>query len=583
MAERKKRCEVKLKTFDMKRARILISILVLFIMPLPWLGGCMWRDFTGSDTPTPDGLQTLTTPQLTNLRQELIDYLQSKGIMFVTRKDWGAKDSTVPAQNITAIKGIVIHHSASSNTAQDWSKEVQRIQRDHMRQGWEDIGYNFLIDPNGKIYEGRITKDGFGIGFSNGQFFAVIGAHTAAESLNNKAIGINFLGCYQNAQEQADAKPGDKCSTGSPTPEALNAAKVLIEWLAAKIGKVSCFIIAHRDVELGKPHCPGWNVYVKLPEFREVAGVGNNVSLSATSFRFPAEGGNETITVTSTHWWQVYRGVDWIEIKQPPGYRFKSSYLPIRAIGYGNGSVIIMVKPNQSPQKRVGSVVIGGVLVVIEQQGKEKVATPKFDPAPGEFQGMIWVSISCATPEATIRYTTDGNKPTEKSPQYTEPILIARTTTLKARAFKSGLSPSDVATATYVIRIPTFLTQFWIFVHNTQVKKGWNWLELPDKGKNKIIKITTAKYMRIEEIEPGKKWRIGFEDLTEEVNESVDWDYDEPLLEIELLNPQTRELLVRGLRITGVYRHDLGFGNQYVYKDLGGGDVFDFGTWRVKY
>ena len=59
------------------------------------------------------------------------------------------------------------------------------------------------------------------------------------------------------------------------------------------------------------------------------------------------------------------------------------------------------------------------------------------------------MEISCATEGATIRYTTDGTEPEETSTGYTGPITITETTTIKAKAFKGGLDPSETATATY--------------------------------------------------------------------------------------------------------------------------------------
>ena len=52
-----------------------------------------------------------------------------------------------------------------------------------------------------------------------------------------------------------------------------------------------------------------------------------------------------------------------------------------------------------------------------------------------------------------------------------------------------------------------------------------------------LVSIYAYKYIRIEEIKQGKKWRIGFEDFTEELgyDYAVDYDYDDPLLEIELI------------------------------------------------
>jgi len=85
--------------------------------------------------------------------------------------------------------------------------------------------------------------------------------------------------------------------------------------------------------------------------------------------------------------------------------------------------------------------------------GTVMVGTPSFNPAPGTYTGSAVVSISCATSGAAIRYTTDGSTPTSGSTQYSGPITITSTTTIKAKAFKSGSDPSSVATATYTIAV----------------------------------------------------------------------------------------------------------------------------------
>jgi len=88
------------------------------------------------------------------------------------------------------------------------------------------------------------------------------------------------------------------------------------------------------------------------------------------------------------------------------------------------------------------------------------VATPTFDPSPGTYASTQDVSISCATPEATIHYTTDGSEPNESSDIYASPIPVSAATTLKARAYKSGWTPSDVAAGVYIIiEVPTVTTQ----------------------------------------------------------------------------------------------------------------------------
>ncbi len=82
---------------------------------------------------------------------------------------------------------------------------------------------------------------------------------------------------------------------------------------------------------------------------------------------------------------------------------------------------------------------------------QETVATPTFSPAEGSYFEPQQVTISCATEGATICYTTDGSDPNENSAQFTPgvPLNISETTTVKAKAYKSGYTPSNIASATY--------------------------------------------------------------------------------------------------------------------------------------
>ncbi len=83
--------------------------------------------------------------------------------------------------------------------------------------------------------------------------------------------------------------------------------------------------------------------------------------------------------------------------------------------------------------------------------GTATVAIPTFSPAGGTYTSAQTVSISCATSGATIRYTTNGSEPTAASTQYTAPISVSGTTTIKAKAFKSSMNDSATASATYTI------------------------------------------------------------------------------------------------------------------------------------
>ena len=88
-------------------------------------------------------------------------------------------------------------------------------------------------------------------------------------------------------------------------------------------------------------------------------------------------------------------------------------------------------------------------------QPTQQVATPTFNPAQGEYTEAQNVTITCATVDATIHYTTDGTEPTAESAVYAEPIAVGETTTIKAIAMKAGMTNSEIATATYTINIPS--------------------------------------------------------------------------------------------------------------------------------
>ena len=84
----------------------------------------------------------------------------------------------------------------------------------------------------------------------------------------------------------------------------------------------------------------------------------------------------------------------------------------------------------------------------------ETVASPTFDPPAGTYTSAQDVTMNCATTDASIYYTLDGSDPDESSTLYSSPLAVPATTTIKARAYKSGMNPSPVATAVYTINIP---------------------------------------------------------------------------------------------------------------------------------
>lgn len=93
-----------------------------------------------------------------------------------------------------------------------------------------------------------------------------------------------------------------------------------------------------------------------------------------------------------------------------------------------------------------------GVSVASFTISEAPVEAPTFSPDAGTFPAAVTVELACATSGADIRYTTDGLDPTESSSLYATPLVLTTNTTVKARGFKTGLTPSVVSLSAYVIR-----------------------------------------------------------------------------------------------------------------------------------
>ncbi len=77
------------------------------------------------------------------------------------------------------------------------------------------------------------------------------------------------------------------------------------------------------------------------------------------------------------------------------------------------------------------------------------VATPTITPNGGNFSGSVSVAMQSATSGASIHYTTNGSTPTQSSTLYSGTMNVTSSTTINAKAFRSGYSPSTVASASF--------------------------------------------------------------------------------------------------------------------------------------
>ncbi|HXN73358.1 MAG TPA: chitobiase/beta-hexosaminidase C-terminal domain-containing protein, partial [Candidatus Acidoferrales bacterium] len=86
---------------------------------------------------------------------------------------------------------------------------------------------------------------------------------------------------------------------------------------------------------------------------------------------------------------------------------------------------------------------------------ESQAAAPVFSPAAGSYGPNVQVTITSATPGASIFYTTDGSTPTSGSTVYSGPLTVTASTTFNAIAISSGLIQSTVSTAAYTIQDQT--------------------------------------------------------------------------------------------------------------------------------
>jgi len=191
-------------------------------------------------------------PTTEEARQRTLASSPTEGPLIIPRSAWGADETwmTRPPE-YRAPRTFIIHHTATANDDPDPAATVRAIYYYHaVTLNWGDIGYNYLIDQHGNIYEGRYGGEG------------VVGMH--ARRYNWGSIGIALLGDYEEA----------------PVPMATQDSLIqLLAWKGTEhfihpqrdiffIDTILPTIMGHRDC-IPSTICPGQYAYDLLPTIRQ--------------------------------------------------------------------------------------------------------------------------------------------------------------------------------------------------------------------------------------------------------------------------------------------------------------------------
>lgn len=202
-------------------------------------------------------------------------FAADQGSSIISRAAWGSPDPQGTMFKGTALEWplvgspvnqVFIHHTVNSNYQKDPAAVVRGIWEFHAKtRGWGDIGYNFLIDHNGTIYEGRAGGDN------------IVGGHVL--SYNTGSLGVAVIGCFDKNSATCNELNGG--TTSAPSNSVLHGLTELLAWKTTNFEidpkathtfcGSSCLnlhtIASHKDAN--QTSCPGDLLYNNLGFIRD--------------------------------------------------------------------------------------------------------------------------------------------------------------------------------------------------------------------------------------------------------------------------------------------------------------------------
>ena len=326
------------------------------------------------------------------------------------RSDWGARAPACSSGSHNPSK-ITVHHTATPlPDSMSPQARLRQIQNYHIStRGWCDIGYHFLVDWNGELWQGRNET--------------VIGAHVADNNTNN--VGISFMGTYNST---------------SPTSRQLSRTADLMAWLHGRYGipMNRSYVWGHRQYRGNAAgDCPGDRLYAKLGDLCTMAaggggggggdtggGGGGNGTLQGVVFEDRGSGTNDMSHRLPGATVRLNTGAS---KTASAGDAFWSFSVPA-----GNYTVTASLSGYQTSSRSCSVTGGGSVWCSI---GLVKAASN----AKGTIQGVVFEDIGVGTndmsrrlPGATVRFSTGGSLTAQANDAYWSAEVPAGSVTVTA-------------------------------------------------------------------------------------------------------------------------------------------------------
>jgi hypothetical protein len=162
----------------------------------------------------------------------------------IPRREWTTAGPILSLINpMNGISRITVHHSGVDSTGirskADAARMLNSIRKSHLNQQWADIGYHYIIDPSGRVWEGRPTQ--------------YQGAHVKLNNEHN--LGIMVMGNFD---------------TERPTPEALTSLDAFVADRMRVLRIPMTRVYTHQEIM--PTACPGRNLQGYMMATRSGSG-----------------------------------------------------------------------------------------------------------------------------------------------------------------------------------------------------------------------------------------------------------------------------------------------------------------------